>query len=146
MRRKFCDQMSIYRWFYQNEQVSGYCHSDVILKWDETGLSTNRKVRVVVPDGMSPIVKIRVAFLGLILASIKFYCNDCHRVTLHQYGAFPIRRSLLQFRPGQVRLRPEAIVTATCFVCLPPFCSFVEHFLGGVNPAVFSFAFQVLPK
>ena len=56
VRRKFCDRATIWNWFYQNSQVLQSYNSDLILNMDETGLSTNRKFRVVVPDDMFPIV------------------------------------------------------------------------------------------
>ena len=56
VRRKFCDQATIWNWFWRNSQVLQFYNRDLILNMDETGLSTNRKFRVVVPDGMFPIV------------------------------------------------------------------------------------------
>lgn len=56
IRRKVCDKRRITDWFTRFGPLIQAYDADMILNMDETGLSTNRKFRVVVPDGVFPVV------------------------------------------------------------------------------------------
>ena len=56
IRRKCCDRKRIESWFQRNSQILASYEPELILNMDETGISTNRKFNVVVPEGMFPVV------------------------------------------------------------------------------------------
>ena len=56
VRRRCCDRRRLLQWFQKNMYVLQSYHPDLIINMDETSLSSNRKYRVIVPDGMFPVV------------------------------------------------------------------------------------------
>lgn len=56
IRRKTCDKQRITRWFRMFESIIAQYDPELILNMDETGLSTNNKFKVVVPEGVFPVV------------------------------------------------------------------------------------------
>ena len=56
IRRKACDRVRVWRWFQQNAGIINMYDPELILNMDETGLSTNRRFKVVVPEGAAPII------------------------------------------------------------------------------------------
>ena len=56
VRRKACDKRRIADWFQRfGGLIEGY-DEEMVLNMDETGLATNHKFKVVVPDGVFPVV------------------------------------------------------------------------------------------
>ena len=56
VRRKACDRIRIAEWFSRYGQLLARYDPDMVLNMDETGLATNNKFKVAVPDGCHPIV------------------------------------------------------------------------------------------
>ena len=56
IRRKACDRVRVTRWFQRNAGILQMYDPELILNMDETGLSTNRRFKVVVPEGAAPVV------------------------------------------------------------------------------------------
>lgn len=56
VRKRTCDRNLVWAWFKQFEPVIRAYHPSLVFNMDETGVSSNRKYKVVVPDGASGIV------------------------------------------------------------------------------------------
>lgn len=56
VRRRICDKKKIQEWFLQFSQILQRYDSELILNMDETGVSTNRRYKVVVPEGSFSVV------------------------------------------------------------------------------------------
>ena len=56
VRRKTCDRRKIAEWFNRNQRILLSYDPRLILNMDETGITTNRKFKVVVPQGLYPVV------------------------------------------------------------------------------------------
>lgn len=55
VRRSQCDRRKIYEWFLQYHQVLCSYPRQMILNMDETGISSNKRFKVVTPEGVFPV-------------------------------------------------------------------------------------------
>ena len=56
VRRRCCDRRRVMNWFATYHQILRFYDPDLVLNMDETGIASNRKFRVIVPEGMFPVV------------------------------------------------------------------------------------------